>query len=193
MQVSVTFRHINATEALKDFANDRLGRVAKYIPSALSDAHVVLSVEKHHHKADIAMVVNGVRICAQDQSEDMYAAIENAVGKVERQVKRYQNKLSNHKPRDGKQHRFTVNLVEAPEAVEAAEAVETALNAPEIPAQVTETKELDAKPMSLDEAIMQIDLLGEDILVFTSIKTNNLSILYRRKDGKFSLMEVPSH
>ena len=100
MQVSVTFRHMDATEALKAFAAEKVSKIEKYILTP-TDAHVVLSVERHQHRAEINVSANGMRIRGEESSGDMYGSIDAAAQKIERQLKRYRNKLANHKAREG--------------------------------------------------------------------------------------------
>lgn len=182
MQVSVTFRHMDATDALKSFASDKVSRIEKYIHTP-TDAHVVLSVEKHMHKAEINVIANGVRIRGEETSADMYGSIDGATAKIERQLKRYRNKLASHKPREGHLMKVKHNVYAAANSQEG--------EAAEAPAEVIRREELDARPMLLEEAIMQMDLLHEDFHVFLNAKTNTMNVLYRRKDGKLGVIEPP--
>jgi putative sigma-54 modulation protein len=185
MQVSVTFRHMNPTDALKEFAADKVSRIEKFI-HAPTDAHVVLSVEKYLHKAEINISANGVRMRAEETSEDMYSSIDAATSKIERQVKRYRNKLSSHKPREGHAQKVMLNVLEAAREPEPEQAHG------HLPPQIIETRELDAKPMVIEEAIMHMDLMHDDFLVFLNAKTNAVNVLYRRKEGTFGLIEAPA-
>lgn len=183
MQVSVTFRHMAPTDALKDFAQDKVGRIEKYITTP-TDAHVVLSVEKHLHKAEINMIANGVRLRGEEATEDMYASIDRAVSKIERQLVRYRNKLANHKSREG--HALKIKHAVLDHGLTPSQE-----GPAELPAQIIETKELDAKPMMVEEAIMHMDLGHQDFLVFLNAKTNGVNVLYRRKEGNYGLLEPP--
>ena len=184
MQVSVTFRHMDATDALKSFASDKVSRIEKYMHSP-TDAHVVLSVERGHmHKAEINLTANGVRIRGQEVSEDMYGSIDSATQKIERQLKKWKNKLASHKPREGHQMKVSHGVIAAHEV-----GVELA---PEAPAMVVQHQEVDARPMSLDEAIMQMELLHEEFHVFINAHTDTMNVLYRRADGGFGLIEPPT-
>jgi putative sigma-54 modulation protein len=183
MQVSVTFRHMEATDALKSFASDKVSRIEKYV-HAPTDAHVVLSVEKHMHRAEINVTANGIRIRGEETSGDMYGSIDGAAAKIERQLKRYRNKLASHKPREGHAMKVKHNVI----AAEAPEAEVT-----ESPAQIVRHEEVDARPMLLEEAIMQMDLLHEEFHVFLNAQTNAMNVLYRRKDGSFGVIEPPGN
>src|SRR5450432_4169694 len=93
MQVSVTFRRVDASEALKDYARDRLERVNKYVHNPV-DAHVVLSTERYLHIADVTISLhNGIVIKGREGSEDMYSSIDLVMDKIERQVRKYKEKI----------------------------------------------------------------------------------------------------
>lgn len=181
MQVSVTFRHMDATDALKAFAAEKVSKIEKYIHTP-TDAHVVLSVERHQHRAEINVSANGMRIRGEESSGDMYGSIDAAAQKIERQLKRYRNKLANHKAREGHASKIKLSFVEN---------VDVAEMAAEAPHAVIETQEIDATPMSVEEAIMQMDLLQNDFIVFINAKTSAVNVLHRRKEGNFALIEPP--
>lgn len=183
MQVSVTFRHMDATDALKSFAADKVSRIERYMHNP-SDAHVVLSVERGHlHRAEINLTANGVRIRGQETSEDMYGSIDGATQKIERQLKKWKNKLASHKPREGHSMKVSHGVIAAHEA-----GIEMQTEAPPT---VVVRQELDARPMSLEEAMMQMELLHEEFHVFLNAKTDAMNVLYRRADGGFGLIEPP--
>lgn len=189
MQVSFTFRQMEPTEALKAFATEKIGKIQKYIHTPC-DAHVVLSVEKYMHKADILIKAHGVMMRGEEKSEDMYSSIDRAVERIERQVKRYKNKLTSHKPREGAAAKVTLNYLEAlRDDVKVAEAEAEAKGG--LPPQVVETKEIEALPMTVEEAVMQMDLLHNDFLVFVNAGSGAMNVLYRRKEGHYGLIEAP--
>jgi len=188
MQVSVTFRHLDPTEALKSFAADKVAKIEKYVATP-SDAHVVLSVEKYMHKADITIHANGLMMRGEEKSEDMYASIDRAMAKIERQLRRYKNKLATHKAREGHNAKIKLNVLEAARQAEAHE--EPAKAGPAIPPAIIETKEVTAPILTLDEAVMQMDLLHNDFLVFVNASSSHVNVLYRRKEGNYGLIETP--
>jgi len=195
LQVAVTFRHMEPTDALKSYSENKVEKINKFIHSP-TDAHVVLSVEKYMHKADITITANGVTMRGKEKSEDMYASIDRAMHKIERQVKRYHDKISAHRPREGRSAKVQLNILEAERETDAAledrmaEEVRAKF-AEENRARIVETKELDARPLSVDEAIMQMELLHNDFLVFVNAETKGVSVLYRREEGTFGLIDAP--
>ena len=177
MQVSTTFRHMEQSEALKNYAEEKLERVAKYIDEPIS-AQVYFTVEKIRHIVEIVISGRGITTKASEATNDMYAAVDAVLDKIERQLKRYKEKLKAHKPA-GEGNGRTMS-----KKVFHAESLDTN---PE-PVVIT-TKTETAKPMSVEEAVMQMDLLHKDFLVFTDAGSAEINVLYRRKDGNFGLIE----
>ena len=173
MDISVTFRHLESTDALRDYAREKVSRIKKYVGTP-ADVAVVLSLEKHRHQAEITLNTNGITVNAKDVTEDMYAAIDLAVDKLERQVKKHKEKIKDHKPGE---RTARYNIVSSE---------------PALPVQgerIIKTESIFIKPMSVDEAIMQIDVMNNDFLVFTNAQTQKVNVLYRRRDGNLGLIE----
>ncbi|MFP3869319.1 MAG: ribosome hibernation-promoting factor, HPF/YfiA family [Syntrophobacteria bacterium] len=178
MQVSVTFRRIDASDMLRKYAEEKLYRIKKYVDEPI-EAHVVLSVEKFRHLAEVSIDANGLRINGQEETEDMYSAIDMVVDKIESQIKRYRQKLKKRKSDGGaKAFVMKMNVLAREDLEEEAEP------------RVIKTKQIHAKPMDLDEAVMQMDLANSAFLVFTNSKTESINVMYRRKDGNYGLIET---
>ncbi|MEW5854316.1 MAG: ribosome-associated translation inhibitor RaiA [Myxococcota bacterium] len=190
MQVSVTFRHMEPTGALKEFANEKVQRINKLFHKP-AEAHVVLSLEKYMHKADVTVSANGLMMRGEEKSEDMYQSIDRAIEKIERQLKRYQGKVRNHKAREDGKFKVRLNVLEPDGPVAEANAEVPVESAPA--PKVVRTREFVAKPMTVDEAIMQMDLLHNDFLVFQNSATHEINVIYRRKDGNLGLIEAAMH
>ena len=177
MQVSVTFRKIDASDTLRNYAQEKLFRIKKYVEDPI-EAHVVLSVEKFRHIAEVSINANGLRLNGQEETGDMYSAIDMVVDKVESQIKKYRHKLKKRKSDGGpKPLLMRMNVL----AVESFEEDQEPL--------IIKTKQINAKPMDIDEAVMQMDLANSEFLVFTNAKTQNINVIYRRKDGNYGLIE----
>jgi putative sigma-54 modulation protein len=177
MQISVTFRRIDASDALRNYAEEKLQRIKKYVEDPI-DAHVVLSVEKFRHTAEVSINANGLRLNGQEETGDMYSAIDMVVDKIESQVKRNRQKLKKRKG-DGRAKALVMKM-----NILAGESFEE-----DREPQVIKTKQIHAKPMDLDEAVMQMDLANSEFLVFTNAQTENVNVIYRRKDGNYGLIE----
>ncbi|HOO37444.1 MAG TPA: ribosome-associated translation inhibitor RaiA [Deltaproteobacteria bacterium] len=171
MQLDITFKNIDSSDALRDYATKRLSKIDKYIERP-SDLHVVLSVEKRRHKADIALNADGVMINAVEITEDMYAAIDMVVDKLERQVKKHKEKVQ------GKKGQTKVYF----EGGEAA-AGET------VKPRIIHEKDYFVKPMSVEEAVLQIGMAPNDFIIFQNTDSNQINLIYKRQDGDLGLVE----
>ncbi len=193
MQINITFRNLEATDALKEYAREKIDRVNKYVDRA-GEAHVVLSLERHLHHADLTIHAGSFLLRGREKSEDMYASIDLAMDKIERQLRRYKEKLKRHHGRDRIHHgqeilnhhdqvkvRYDVVDVATPEEANQDRS-----------ARVIRTNEFLAKPMTVDEAVMQMDLMNNDFLVFTNAQSREINVVYRRKDGHYGLIEAQS-
>jgi putative sigma-54 modulation protein len=166
------------SDALKDYARDKLIRVEKYLDAPL-DASVVLTVEKFRHIADVTVSSDGLKINAQEQTEDMYSAIDMVVDKIERQLKRHRQKMKSKKAsKKGRARENDNALSPAPQAAETDEGP-----------QLVRTQQMFAKPMDADEALMQLDLSEDSFLVFTNATTEKINVVYKRDDGHYGLIE----
>ncbi len=192
MQLSITFRHMDASDFLKDYAREKVERVNKYLDRA-GEAHVVLSLERHLHNADIQIQSGSWVLRGREKSEDMYASIDLAMDKIERQLKRYKDKLKDHHNRkyappalgaaSERRVRHDVIAVPNPEDGSSPDAFEAA-------PRVIRTNEFLVRPMSVEEAVMQMDLMNNDFFVFTNATSKEMNVVYRRKDGHYGLIEA---
>ena len=179
MQISVTFRHVESSEALKDYATKKLSKMGKYIDSPM-EANVVLGIEKFRHQADITVTGDGLKIKGREETGDMYSAIDLAMEKIEKQLKRFREK-----PRAVKTGRYLKILGARLNVIAATSPEESA-------PCIIRSRSMEAKPMDIDEAVMQLKSGNDEILVFTNSQSTALNILYRRRDGNFGLIE-PEH
>lgn len=177
MRINVTFRHMESSEPVRNYVEDKLPKVKKYIDEPV-EAQVVLSVEKKiRHKAEVSLAAKGITIKATDETADMYAAIDGVMDKLERQLKRYKDKIKAHKPLSGRERRVE-------KTVFTAESIDDAHPEPSI----IKSDSFHVKPMSVDEAVMQMDLLEKEFLVFTDASSSEINVVYRRKDGNYGLI-----
>jgi len=173
MQVSVIGRHIEVTDALKQYATEKFGRLDKYLPKENQAVVTISVVKKVHHIAEAVIKSNGLLIQASEETEEMYSAIDLLVEKIERRVRRYKEKLVDHKHQNNKTG-----------------AALAASAAPEdrIP-QIIKTKRFDLKPMLPEEAVMQMELLDKDFFFFSNAGSGLINVIYKRKDGNVGLIE----
>lgn len=177
MQITVTFRHMEPSEALKSYADEKLERVKKYIDEPIA-VQVFLTVEKIRHMAEVTINAKGITIKAAEETNDMYASIDAVSDKIERQLRRFKERIKAHKPAaDVRERQVQKSIVEA-------QSIEETSKEPVI----IKTKSFSMKPMSVEEAVMQMELLHKDFLVYTESSTETINVVYRRKDGNYGLI-----
>ena len=180
MQVNITFRNMFATDALRNHVQDKLGKVVDKYLDKVTEAHVTLSLERYLHHADINLHAGQFHVRGKEKSEDMYASIDMAIDKIERQLKKHKERLKNHRPAHIHQHGPVRVRYEVFSAKDEADGIPQP--------EVLRSDEFLAKPMSVEEALMQMDLLNNDFLVFTRPESSDVNVIYRRKDGNFGLI-----
>ncbi len=192
MQCSVTFRKMDTTEALKSYAEEKVRKIKKFFPEPIN-AQVVLSKEKFRQRADINITLhNGLLLKGKDSSEDVYSSIDRAVDKIERQVKKYKDRIRRHKPQNGVPIPVRHNILQAMEEELSDVAMEPALGEEHGIPKVVRSSEFQAKPMTVEEAIMQLDLRDSAFLVFTNAVSRAINVVYRREDNNYGLIETDS-
>jgi len=169
MQVSVTFRHIEPSEALKNYVTDRLQKFKRFLDGPV-DAHVVLGLEKFRHLADVTIDSNGRIIKGREENADMYAAIDLVMDKIDMQLKKLRDRLRDK----GDRSRSVVAVTAAEEG-------------PALPQM--RRKRVEVPALLLADALELLQRGGDDLLVFTHVATGSLTILYRRQDGSYVLVE----
>jgi len=200
MHLSFTFRSLEANDSLKEYAREKLERIHKYFPDPIK-VHVVFSQQRGYlHAADIQITLhNGLMVKALEANEDYYSAIDLVVAKIERQLRKYKDRIRDHKPASGPERSFMHRVVSyeshgetqtpAATSVEAKSKPAAPSVAPSMPRVIKEEKFI-AQPMSVEEAIMRMNLLHESFLCFNNNQTHEINVVYRRDDGTYGLIET---
>ncbi|MEK6536585.1 MAG: ribosome-associated translation inhibitor RaiA [Actinomycetota bacterium] len=183
MNLQVKGRNIAMTDALRVYVDEKLTKLGKNLNSA-STMEVELFVEKNpsiadNQVAEVTIFTKGPVLRAKGASADMYASIDLVADKLSRQVKKYRSKLVSHNahvrgsiPPDA--------IMPLPRVVEEQE---------EEGPEIVKLKLFDIKPMSAEEAALQLEMIGHDFFVFRNSETNDTSVIYRRRDGNYGLIE----
>jgi putative sigma-54 modulation protein len=197
MKTQIKGRNVTVTDALQDYASEKIERVHKLLQQRKIDDVTRVELELKVHKnpsiaepcqAEATIFTRGPVIRAHDSSTDMYAAIDLVTDKLMRRVKKYHDRVHN-KTRHG--HDKPALAAEAaplegasPEDLQIEPDADASDNG-----QVVKTKQFALKPMSISEAALQIELIGHSFFVFTNAETSRTNVLYRRNDGHFGLIE----
>jgi putative sigma-54 modulation protein len=200
---------MDASQAVREYAAEKLDKIRKYFNKDPISAHAVFAVERgFNHVADINITLpNGIVINAKEVTEDMYSSIDLATARIERQVRKWKEKIRDHKPHGGPTTEFREVVIPAeeleprPGAPEGRKMVKAKLEkggkagkpakAAASPGfRVVKDETFSARAMTVEDAVMQLNLLEDDLIVFTDAGTKSISILYRRKDGNYGLIET---
>ncbi|ACX68064.1 ribosome-associated translation inhibitor RaiA [Paenibacillus lautus] len=186
MQFTIRGQQIEVTDALKDYVDKKLSRLDKYFDAPpTSEGYVTLSVIRGLHTVEVTIPLTGVVLRAEDRSDDMYASIDAVVDKLERQIRKHKTKLNRKiKQEGGLKTLIAENGAAATSQVDA-EQVEY----DEDEYEVVRTKRFTMKPMDVEEAILQMNMVGHNFFVFSNIDTQEVNVVYKRDDGKYGLIE----
>lgn len=179
MDITVTFRHMEPTESLRTYAEEKVSKIKKYLDFPI-EAHVVLTVEKFRHIADVNLSVNGTMIKGLEETGDMYSAIDQVMDKIEKQLKRHRSKIRNRRT-EGIKGENTLEIEETEEG-----------KSPSLEGPSIEIEKMLAKPMDPEEAAMQIAMSQQDFLVFRNSRSREINVIYKRRDGNLGLIEPTS-
>lgn len=172
MEIKIHGKNLEVTKALQDYAKKKVAKISKFFEQEPLEIQVTMSVERETHIVDITVSVNGLLLRGEEKTGDMYASIDGAVNKIERQVHKYKTKI-NRRLREE-------NRVVLPSLQDMEEAPEP---------KIVRTKRFAIKPMSVTEAVMQMDLLGHDFFVFFNAETEEVNVVYKRRGGNYGLIE----
>jgi putative sigma-54 modulation protein len=187
MRFHFTGRNIAVTPALRRYAETKLARLERFL-NGLGTAHVVLRVEKHRQVAEVTLAMRDATLRAEESTSDLYASLDLVADKLERQVLRYKERIEAHGARPGRvpQGPLAPGRGAGPDGGPP--------GAPGAPAgegerRVVRVKRFAMKPMTVEDALVQMELLGHTFFVFRHAQTEEVNVLYRRTDGAYGLIE----
>ncbi len=172
MKFIIIGKNIDVTEGLKSAIKDKIGKLEKYFTPE-TEAHVTLSVEKERQKIEVTIPVKGSVIRSEQISNDMYVSIDLVEEIIERQLKKYKNKLIEKQQNNGyfKQEFMDKDYMEEEEI------------------KIVRTKKFDIKPMYPEDACVQMELTGHNFFVFFNAETDQVNVVYKRKGNTYGLIE----
>lgn len=170
MKIQVRGKNIQVTDALKEYVEKRLGKLDKYFEKP-TEAVVTLVVEKERHRVEVQIPINGYILRGEEESADMYSSVDTVEEKLEKQINKYKTRLNK------KTKGLTIREMASPSEPSVDEEP-----------RLVRTKLFAIKPMLVEEAIMQMNLLGHSFYVFSNADTELVNVVYRRKDGNYGLI-----
>jgi len=175
MRITISGKNLEITDSLRNQINKKVSKLERFFGEDV-EAQVTLSVEGYRHIIEVTIPFNGIVIRGEEATDNMYASIDMVVDKLERQIRKHRTRL-------GKRIKSGAFKSDAPfTSLEDAQEEE---NEP----RIVRTKRFAVKPMSVEEAAMQMELLGHSFFVFTNANSNEVNVLYKRRDGNYGLIE----
>lgn len=175
MKFNIRGSKIEITEAIKNYIETKLSKLDKYFEDSENiTANVLIKPQGIHQKIEVTIPIKKITLRSEEMNKDLYAAIDTVTDKLERQIRKNKTRL---KRRDTKEN--IINLVDF-EITEEEQKEEL----------IVKRKEIDLKPMSEEEAILQMNMLGHEFFAFQNSDTDSNSVLYRRKDGNYGIIDL---
>ena len=175
MKYNIRGEKVEVTEAIRSYIEDKIGKLDKYFENADNiTASVVIKVRGKEQKIEITVPAMNYTLRSEEAHSDLYAAIDLTVDKLERQIRKHKTKINSKNKKNVIQN-FEIDLEDKFEEDES---------------KVLKRKKVDMKPMDEEEAIMQMEMLGHSFFVFKNAETNNICVLYLRKDGNYGIIET---
>ena len=178
MKISVRGDKIKVTEAMNNYVVEKLKKIDKYLDNPEEvNARVVVRVEKQGQKVEITIPLKNFMLRAEETQEDIYAAVDTIIDKIERQIRKNKTKLESQAKKSREVKAFVFDEIK-----EVEEEVEET--------KIVKRKKVDVKPMSEEEAVLQMELLGHDFYLFKDADTMKPTLVYKRKDNQYGIIET---
>jgi putative sigma-54 modulation protein len=171
MEILIRGSKLDITDSMKDYVKEKLSKLDKYLVDQTAKANVLVKVHNYLQKVEVTIPLKTLILRAEEEQQDFYAAVDLVINKLERQIRK--NKAKLQKREKNKTKEFNIDDIIPIEEDE----------------KIVKHKKIDYKPMSSDEAILQMELLGHDFYVYKDSETNNVCVLYKRKDGGYGVIE----
>ena len=177
MNIILRGKNVEVSPSLKERAEKQLEKLARFL-DGIDEVLVTQSIQRNWHTVDVTIQTRGTILRAEERSTDMYASFDMCLAKLERQAKRYRDRLQRkHQRGSTRAESATTDLTDLSESE------------PSDAPRIVRTKRFTLKPMTPEEAMLQLELVGHDFFVFTNAESNDVNVIYRRHDGNFGLIE----
>ena len=175
MKYNIRGDRMVVTEAIRDYAEEKLGRLEKYFKDDEITANVLTRVRGNSQIVEVTIPTSKFVLRSEEENDDLYAAIDLVSDKLERQIRKNKTRLNRNVKENTKEFNFDYVLEETEE---------------ESKEKIVKRKNIEMKPMDEEEAILEMELLGHSFFVYKDMDTNNICVLYKRKDGDYGLIET---
>ena len=174
MKYNIRGEKLVITDAIKDYTEEKLGKLDKYFKDDDITANVLAKVRGNSQIVEVTIPTSKFILRSEEEHEDLYAAIDLVTDKLERQIRKNKTRLNRNVKESVKEFNFDYDLPVEEEAKE----------------KIVKRKKLEMKPMSEEEAVLEMELLGHSFFVYKDMDTDSINVLYKRKDGDYGLIET---
>ena len=175
MDIIIRGSKLEITDSMETYAKEKLSKLERYLESSENaTATVLVKIRGHLHKVEVTIPLKSLILRAEESQEDFYAAIDVVIDKLERQIRKNKTRIASSKKKEVKD--FAYSYIEEIEDEEE-------------PEKVVKRKKIDLKPMSEEEAILQMELLGHSFYLYKDADTDKPTVVYKRKDGDYGIIE----
>ncbi len=171
MEILIRGKSVEITDSMKNYVKEKLSKLDKYLVDQKAKATVLVKVRSYTQKVEVTIPLKTLILRAEEEQEDFYAAVDLIINKLERQIRKNKAKLENRNKSKTKE--FNVDDLIPIEENE----------------EIVKVKKIDIKPMSSEEAILQMNLLGHDFYMYRDSDSNTVCVLYKRKNGGYGIIE----
>jgi len=193
--IHIIGRHLSVTDAMKSYAVDKLKKIERFGVRVI-EATIVMDIQKLVHTVDFILNVNNTKIKVSGRTDTMYASIDQALGKLESKLRRYHKRLSEHHAKGVKATSMNVNVLEGPptpyldDINDQIEEENLKQREEELkPRKVISHETLPMRTLSQEEAIMKLELSGDQFFIYKSEADQKVKVIYRREDGNYGVIE----
>ncbi len=172
MEILVRGNKIDITDAMKDYVKEKLSKLDKYTLDNDIKATVLVKVRNYTQKVEVTIPLKTLMLRAEEESEDFYSAVDLVINKLERQIRKNKTKLKK-KEKNGVKEFNIDDIIDLSEEKE-----------------IVKRKKIDIKPMNLEEAILQMELLGHNFYMYKDSEIDKISLVYKRHDGGYGVIEA---
>ena len=174
MEIIIHGDKIRVTKAMNDYINEKLGKLDKYLENSDTvRANVLVKVKNNQQTVEVTIPLKKFILRSEETNDDFYAAVDKTIDKLERQIRKQKNRITSKKIKSS--FEFNFEVIEEPEEKEEH--------------KVLKRKSIEVKPMSEEEAILQMELLGHQFYMYKDADTNKPAVVYKRKDGNYGVLE----
>ena len=173
MKLTVRGNKLEVTDSIRNYVEEKLGKLDKYFEEADEiNANVLFRIQGKNQIVEVTVPIKKYILRAEEANEDLYASIDLVVEKLERQIRKNKTRIKERKVKDIPVINFEAIIEEEPKTT------------------IVKRKSVEMKPMDEEEAVLQMELLGHEVFVFQDIDTDSISVLYKRKDGNYGIIET---